>query len=150
MKLSEKGPLAPVPTLAAVFEPVSQAIQGWPDIISAAHWDLYRVGEVVDGADFYVGEEELGHIHLSGDVHLASSPALGQSLVAGGWAQPMRFGGTQYGGWTEFRIRTSAYAAQAIWLFELNYQRLQGRPEAELVAELVAEIAARKPISSPA
>jgi Family of unknown function (DUF5519) len=142
MKLSDKGPLAPVPTLAAVLEPVSQAIQGWPGIIAAAHWDLYRVGEVVDGADFYVGGDELGHIHLSGDVHLASSPALGQALVAGGLARPMRFGGVQYGGWTEFRIRTAADAAQAAWLFELNYQRLQGRPE----AELIAEIAARPPV----
>ncbi len=136
MKLSEKGPLAPVPVLAAVLEPVSQAVQGWPGIIAAAHWDLYRVGEVVDGADFYVGEEELGHIHLGGDVHLASSPALGQALVAGGWAKPMRFGGTQYGGWTEFQVRTAADAAHAAWLFELNYQRLRGRPEAELVAEI--------------
>lgn len=138
MKLSDKGPLAPVPALAAVLEPVSLAIQGWPGIVAAAHWDLYRVGEVVDGADFYVGEEELGHIHLGGDVHLASSPALGQALVAGGWAQPMRFGGVQYGGWTEFRVRTAADAAHATWLFELNYQRLRGRPDAELVAAVAA------------
>ncbi|WP_375434843.1 luciferase family protein [uncultured Hymenobacter sp.] len=138
MKLSDKGPLASVPTLASVLEPVSQAIQGWPGIIAAAHWDLYRVGEVVDGADFYVGEEELGHIHLSGDVHLASSPAVGQALVAGGWAQPMRFGGAQYRGWTEFRVRTAADAAHATWLFELNYQRLRGHSEAKLVAAIAA------------
>ncbi|AMR25491.1 hypothetical protein A0257_22635 (plasmid) [Hymenobacter psoromatis] len=143
MKLSEKGPLAPVPTLATVLEPVSQAIQGWPGIIAAAHWDLYRVGEVVDGADFYLGEEELGHLHLSGDVHLATSPALGQALVAGGWARPMCFGGVQYRGWTEFRVRTTADAAHATWLFELNYQCLRGRPE----AELVAEIAGRQPVA---
>ena len=48
------------------------------------------MGDVVDSADFYVGEQELSHLHLSGDVHLASSPALGQTLVAGGWARPMR------------------------------------------------------------
>ncbi len=136
MKLADKGPLAPVPTLAAVLEPISQAIQGWPGIIAAAHWDLYRVGEVVDGADFYVGEAELGHIHLSGDVHLASSPALGQTLVAGGLARPLRFGGAAYQGWTEFRVQTAADAAQAAWLFELNYQRLRGRPEAELLAAI--------------
>ncbi len=137
MKLSEKGPLAPAPTLVAVLEPVSQAIQGWADIITAAHWDLFRVGEVVDGVDFYVGGDELGHIHLSGDVHLATSPALGQALVAGGLARPLRWGGAAYRGWTEFAVRTAADAAHATWLFELNYRRLRGRPERELVAEVV-------------
>ncbi len=138
MKLADKGPLAPTPTLTTMLEPVSQAIQGWPGIIAAAHWDLFWVGEVVDGADFYVGDEELGHIHLSGDVHIATSPVLGQALVAGGLAQPMQWGGTAYRGWTEFAVRTAADAAYATWLFELNYQRLRGRPEGELVAEIVA------------
>lgn len=144
MMLSEKGPLAPVPTLAAMLEPTSQAVQSWPGVIAAAHWDLFRVGQVVDGADFYVGMAELGHIHLSGDVHLASSPALGQALVASGWARPLRFGGAQYVGWTEFHVRTAADAAHATRLFELNYQRLRGRPEAELVAEILA-----RPTASP-
>ena len=98
MKLSEKGPLAPAPALGAVLEPVSQAIQGWPGIVAAAHWDLFRVGEVVDGTDFYVGEEELGHLHRNGEAHLATSPALGQALVAGGWARPLRWGGAAYRG----------------------------------------------------
>ncbi len=136
MKLAEKGPLAPVPTLAAVLEPVSQAIQGWPGVIAAAHWDLFRVGEVVDGADFYVGEAELGHFHLDGEAHLATSPALGQALIAGGFARPLRWGGAAYKGWTEFSVRTAADAAHATWLFELNYQRLRGRPEGEVVAEV--------------
>ena len=146
MKLSEKGPLAPAPALNAVLEPVSQAIQGWPGIISAAHWDLFRVGEVVDGTDFYVGEEELGHLHLGGEAHLATSPALGQALVAGGLARPLRWGGAAYRGWTEFSVRTAADAAHATWLFELNYQRLRGRPE----TELVAEITGRQPLAQRA
>ena len=32
----------------------------------------------------------------------------------------------------------TAEAAHAAWLFQLNYQRLRGRPEAELVAEIKA------------
>lgn len=137
MKLSEKGPLAPAPVLSILLEPVSQAIQGWPGVITAAHWDLFRVGEVVDGTDFYVGEEELGHFHLSGEAHLATSPALGQALVAGGLARPLRWGGAAYRGWTEFSVRTAADAAHAAWLFGLNYRRLCGRPEDELVAEIL-------------
>ncbi len=146
MKLSEKGPLAPAPTLVAVLEPVSQAIQGWSGVITAAHWDLFRVGEVVDGTDFYVGDDELGHLHRNGEAHLATSPALGQALVASGSARPLRWGGAAYQGWTEFSVRTAADAAHATWLFELNYQRLRGRPESELVAEIVA----RQPISRQA
>ena len=138
MKLSEKGPLAPAPTLSAVLEPVSQAMQGWLGVTAAAHWDLFRVGEVVDGIDFYVGEQELGHFHLDGEAHLATSPALGQALVAGGLARPLRWGGAAYQGWTEFSVRTAADAAHAMWLFELNYQRLGGRPEAELVAAIAS------------
>ena len=71
MKLSEKGPLAPAPVLAAQLEPLSQTIQRWPGIVAAAHWDLFRVGEVVDGIDFYVGDDELGHLHHDGEAHLA-------------------------------------------------------------------------------
>jgi len=137
MTLSEKGPLAPVPALTALLEPISQAIQRWPGILAAAHWDLYRVGEAVDGADFYVGDDEVGHLHLNGEAHLATSPALGQALVAGGLARPLPFGGAAYRGWTEFSVRTATDAAHATWLFGLNYQRLRGRPEAELVAEIV-------------
>ena len=143
MTLEEKGPLAPVPTLSALLEPISQAIQGWPATIAAAHWDLFRVGEVVDGADFYVGEEELGHLHLNGEAHLATSPALGAALVAAGLAHPLRFGGAAYQGWTEFSIRTTADAPHATWLFELNYQRLRGRPENELIAEVEQHLARR-------
>jgi hypothetical protein len=138
MKLAEKGPLAPPPVLAAVLEPVSQAIQAWPGTVAAAHWDLFRVGEVIDGADFYVGEEELGHLHHNGEVHLATTPGLGQALVASGLARPLRWGGAAYQGWTEFSVRTAADAVHATWLFELNYQRLCGRPEGELVAEVAS------------
>ncbi|RSK29770.1 luciferase domain-containing protein [Hymenobacter metallilatus] len=138
MKLSEKGPLAVAQALSTLLEPVSQAVQGWAGVIAAAHWDLFRVGEVVDGIDFYVGEEELGHIHLNGEVHLATSAALGQALVAGGLARPLRWGGAAYRGWTEFSVGTTADAAHATWLLERNYQRLRGRAEAELVAEIVA------------
>ena len=126
MTLAEKGPRAPVPTLSALLEPISQAVQSWPGIVAAAHWDLYRVGEVVDGADFYVGEAELGHLHLGGELHLATPPALGAALIAAGHARPLRYGGPAYRGWTEFSINNAAAAAHATWLLQLNYRHLQG------------------------
>lgn len=90
----------------------------------------------MDGTDFYVGDEELGHVHLNGEAHLATSPALRQALVARGFARPLRWGGAAYPGWTEYSVRTAADAAHATWLFELNYHRLQGRPETELVVAI--------------
>ena len=135
MKLTDKGPIQPAPVLAGPAQHTAAAVQAWPGIIAATHWDLFDRTRV-DGADFYVGREELGHIHLSGEAHLATSPALGAALVAAGLARPLRWGGAAYRGWTEFSIRTAADAAHATWLFELNYQRLRGRAEAELVAEV--------------
>jgi hypothetical protein len=141
MKLSEKGPLAPAPALPATLEPVAQAVQGWPGIITATHWDLFQVGKVADGIDFYVGDDELGHLHLDGEAHLATSPTLAQALVTGGLARPLRWGGA---GWVEFSVHTALDAMNATWLFELNYQRLRGRSEAELVAEIAARQQAQR------
>jgi hypothetical protein len=138
MKILEKGPLAPAPVLAAPLEPLSQTIQHWPGIIAAAHWDLFRVGEVVDGIDFYLGELELGHLHHDGEAHLATSPALAQALLARHLARPLRWGGPA--GWTEYSVRTPADAAHAQWLFQLNYKRLQGYPEQVLLTDIAAYV----------
>ena len=136
MTLEEKGPFRPVPVLPPLLQPVSQAIQGWSGVTAATHWDLYRVGEVVDGADFYVGPEELGHIHLNGEVHLAASPVLRHALLDLQLARPFPYGGAAYRNWVEFSIHSVADVGHATWMFHLNYQRLCGRPEAELLAEI--------------
>lgn len=91
MKLQEKGPIKPVPVLAEPMEHVSKEIQNWKGIISATHWNLFDL-EQVDGADFYVGEQELGHIHLDGSIHLATTKELQTELAkkflyAQGWGE---------------------------------------------------------------
>lgn len=80
MKLTEKGRIVPPIKLGEPMENVSKTVQSWNKIISATHWNLYDRTKP-DGADFYVSEEELGHIHLNGEVHLATSVALRNSLV---------------------------------------------------------------------
>ena len=80
MKLADKGPMAPPPILSAYPQVVSAAIQQWKDIIAVAHWDLNDETKI-DGADFYVGKDELGHIHLDGSVHLATVKELRVPLV---------------------------------------------------------------------
>ena len=122
MSLKQKGALRPPPALAEPFERVSQAIQGWPGIVAATHWHLSR-NRQIDGADFYVGDEELGHLNLDGEVHLATILGLSVPLVRAGLARRFPCGGS-YAGWVEVSIRTEADAEHAIWLFRLNYDRL--------------------------
>ena len=131
MKLADKGPMAPPPILSAYPQMVSAAIQQWKDIIAVAHWDLNDETRI-DGADFYVGKEELGHIHLDGSVHLATVKELRVPLVNHKLAKKFPYGGT-YDGWVLFNITTEADAVQAIWLFKLNYQRLTGVAIKELI-----------------
>ena len=134
MTLEEKGPVTPAPVLAGPGQKTAEAIGSWPAIISATHWDLFNRSRV-DGADFYVGEAELGHIHLNGEVHLAATAELGVPLLAKGLVRPLPFGKAT-GDWVSFMIRTDADADRATWLFQLNYDRLQGVPIAELTERI--------------
>ena len=121
LPLNAKGRIAPPPTLKGLAGRVAQEIASWPNIISATHWRLGQPG-VVDGADFYVGDQELGHIHLDGEVHLATSLELRKTLLAQKKARPFPF----YASWVEATIETEAEADHALWLFKLNYTRLMG------------------------
>ena len=115
----EKGPLAPPPTLRGPAERVAAAVRAWPGVVSTIHWH-FSSHERVDGVDFYVGEQELGHIHLDGEIHLATPPSLGAEMVREGVARPFRY----QRGWVEAAIGTDAEAERAIGLFRRNYERL--------------------------
>ena len=130
MTLSEKGSHIPPPTLNAPFQRLSEEIQSWPDIISATHWHFSGNGRV-DGADFYRGGEELGHIHLDGEVHLATPPALTRALIEAGLASPFRWASAN--DWVMYRIRSEADARHAERLLRLAYDSLGGASEGELL-----------------
>lgn len=134
MTLEEKGLIAPPPTMSAYLQMVSDTIQQWENVISASHWDLYDSTKV-DGADFYVGKNELGHIHLNGSVHLATINELRIPLIKNNLAQKFPFGG-EYEGWVQFKISTETDAKQAIWLFRLNYERLMGISIENLISKI--------------
>lgn len=136
MKLEEKGPIKPAPMLAGPSQKTIEAIESWPTIISATHWDLFNRSRV-DGADFYVDESELGHIHLNGEIHLAATHELGVPLLARGLVNPLPYG-KAHGDWVSFMIRTDLDADHAIWLFRLNYDRLRGVPIATLTERIAA------------
>jgi hypothetical protein len=90
MKLADKGPIKPPPVLKGPAQLVSQEIQSWPGIVAATHWFLYDQTQV-DGVDFYVGDRELGHIHLDGEIHLGTTRPLGAMLIEHGLADPFEW-----------------------------------------------------------
>ena len=114
----EKGPIAPPPALGGAPGAVADAVAAWPAVTSSMHWHLNDRSQIA-GVDFYVGEHELGHIHLDGSIHLATPPGLGRALVNDGLAQPFRY----VRGWVEAEIAVIGEAA-GIALFRRNYDRL--------------------------
>jgi Family of unknown function (DUF5519) len=122
LALEQKGPVAPPPVLDGPSQRVAETIAAWPGVVAAAHWHLYNAG-TVDGADFYLGERELGHIHLDGEVHLATDKALRDQALTSGEAERFPYGGS-YATWVMTRIRTEADADRALRLFRRNYDRL--------------------------
>ena len=114
-----KGPLAPPPLLEGLLRTVSDAIAAWPEVEATTHWHLHDQRRV-DGIDFYVGAEELGHIHLDGSIHLATTPELGAQMVAQGLGRPFPWAK----GWTLANVdRLGVDGTTA--LFRRNYDRLR-------------------------
>ena len=127
MRLETKGKIQPPPKLKGPAEAVSLEIQSWRGVISATHWYLNDRTQV-DGADFYVGEKELGHIHLDGELHLGVTAGLCRQLVEAGRAEVFPWGED----WVQAPISSRRDARNALWLFQLGYDRLRGAPIAEL------------------
>jgi hypothetical protein len=120
MKLAEKGRYAPPPPLPTHAHAVSLALAQWPEVHARTHWLLGDETEI-DGADFYVGERELGHIHLRGEAHIAVPAALRKELINAGRAAPFRWSE----GFVSFQIATAADVEPAKALFRLAYDRLR-------------------------
>ena len=114
-----KGPLAAPPTLAGPVRDVADAVAAWPEVEATTHWHLHH-RDRVDGIDFYVGPDELGHIHLDGSIHLATTPALGATLVGEGLGRPFPWAK----GWTMANVERLGVEA-AVGLFRRNYDRLR-------------------------
>ena len=94
----------------------------------------------MDGTDLYSDGEELGHVHLDGEVHLVTTPVLAAALAARGLAGRMPWAGAE--DWSVHRVRTDADLAHAEWLLRLGHDHLGGAPEAELLARVAAREAA--------
>jgi hypothetical protein len=120
---AQKGPIAPAPILEGPLQTVIDAVASWPGVTKTVHWHFSDHSRM-DGVDFYVADDELGHVHLHGEVHLATSQQLGNLLIVEGAAKPFRY----QEGWVEEDIRRIGTAA-AVALFRRNYDRLVSRSE---------------------
>ena len=136
LALGQKGPVAPPPKLDQPYQSAATTIADWDHVVAATHWHLSYRG-VVDGADFYVNERELGHIHLDGQVHLATNQFLCNELRHREMAVEFPFAiCAGYDHWICFVIRSSDDATHAAWLFHLNYLRLRGMGEQDLLKQI--------------
>ncbi len=118
---SAKGPMAPPPRLRGDLQAVVDTVAAWPEVQVSMHWHFSDHSRV-DGVDFYVGDDELGHLHLDGSIHLATTAALQAELIGEGVGTPFRYAR----GWTQGGVRRLGVAGAAA-LFRRNYHRL--RPE---------------------
>ena len=114
-----KGPFAPPPSLGGDLQAVVAAGSAWPEVEATTHWHFADQSRV-DGVDFYVGERELGHLHLNGSIHLATPPDLGAQLVADRLGTPFPYAR----GWTQASVLMLG-VERAVGLFRLNYDRLR-------------------------
>lgn len=139
MKLAEKGRYAPRPRLPAHAQSVASSVASWPNVHARAHWLLGDETQV-DGADFYVEERELGHIHLQGEAHIALPRPVRDALLEAGLASRFRWSPA----FVAYSIATAADVAHARALFELAYDHLRGVGNAELLARVARLAGARR------
>ena len=117
-----KGPLAPPPALGGDLQTLVDAVAAWPGVEATTHWHFADQTRI-DGVDFYVGSDELGHLHLDGSIHLATTPALQKALVEEGLGAPFVYAH----GWTQASIRRLG-VPRAITVVRRNYERLRPAP----------------------
>ncbi len=141
MKLSQKGLRAPAPVLKGALQTLSETIQAWSGIDASTHWHFSRNGQV-DGADFYRDGEELGHLHLEGDLHLITSPSIAAGLIGAGHARRVPWGGSD--DWVTYHIQGEDGIGHAEWLLKIGYDYLGGTPEPELLRRAATTLTSEK------
>lgn len=131
MSRKAKGRVAPAPVLMPVAQRVADEVAHMPDVAVQAHWEIGSQQDV-NGTDFYVGEHELGHIHLDGDAHIPLGRAVVDALVAGRHARRFRWS-------PEFvSVDVTKNPDSAAWIFALRHAAIHGASVAELLTQIDA------------
>lgn len=135
MKLAEKGRFAPPPPLPKYAQQLSEELATDPAIHARTHW-LLGDETIVDGADFYFGDEELGHLHLDGEAHVAQAGPVRDALIEAGLAAPFRWSR----GFVVAQVKRAKDVEAVRWLFDLRRRELEGEPAAALAQEVRAHL----------
>ena len=130
MSRAAKGRVAPPPRLGAGAQQVAETVGALLGVSVQAHWAIGSQTQV-NGTDFYVGEEELGHIHLDGEAHVPLGTKLARLVIDAGLARPFPWA-------REFVAIDAAFHDDAVWLFELRHAQISGAAHAELTARVAA------------
>ena len=132
MQLRNEGVIQPAPALRGLAQEVSLELQKWDGMQAVTHWQLGN-SERVDGAEFHVNDKELGHIHLSGEMHLLLTKRLSKALIQGGLAEKFPWGAE----WVQSPVRTASERQHAVWLFRLGYDHLRNVDEDALLQRVL-------------
>ena len=128
MSRTAKGRVAPPPRLGRAAQKVADGVAELPGVTVQAHWEIGSQTDV-NGTDFYVGQEELGHIHLDGEAHVPVGRALADALISAKLAQ--RFPWSR-----DFVVVDTDDAAHALWVFGLRRAQIDGVTASELRAQI--------------
>jgi hypothetical protein len=139
MRLSEKGRFAPPPRLTPQHaQALAERLAHWPGMQARTHWFLGDES-TVDGADFYVGDDEVGHLHLDGEAHVAVGVTLRDALVKAKLAHPFVYSCA----FVTWPVDSAADGEHAEWLFSLRHSVVRGG-SVEAALRLVADAAASR------
>jgi hypothetical protein len=128
MSRTAKGRVAPAPRLADKPQQTAELVAALPNVSVQAHWEIGSQ-EDVNGTDFYVGAEELGHIHLDGEAHIPIGAALAAVLVQAKLAKRFRWS-------AQFVVVDAANTEVAVWTFALRHAQIEGVSHADLKARI--------------
>lgn len=130
MKLCNPGALIAAPVLEGRAAEIAAAVERLPGVVSHTHW-LLDDPQTVDGAEYHLGDEAIGHIHLDGSVHLPMD-RLAAPLVDAGLATYTPWSRS----WVMLSHQPDTLTSDAVWLFELACNRVSNVNHAELLVQV--------------
>ena len=128
MTRDAKGRVAPPPKLGPAAQQVADAVARMAGVTAQAHWEIGSQTDV-NGTDFYVGQSELGHIHLDGEAHIPIGGAVAALLIRKKLARRFRWSG-------DFVVVDTAAPETALKIFGLRHAQIAGASEAEIIAAI--------------
>jgi hypothetical protein len=128
MTRTEKGRVALPPRLHSLFQATADAVVALPGVAAQAHWQIGSQ-TIENGVDFYVGEDELGHIHLDGSAHIPVGDDVVDVVVKARLARRFR--------WSRAFVEVDASDKdKTLWLFVLRHAQIEGATEDDILSRI--------------